>query len=231
MVGPLAAPTQRRGNGNAYLYVALGGSVGLGCCSGILLGSLVDAAGISPLYAMTEWAGWPTWAGPTSLLGLAAVLGSGVYCLLPNMSQAGAPGFAIAVLLCGVLGLIVGWLSGPLADNFLGWAGPIVFGAVMLICGIVHTSCGMHREISDTYYHSALRRARARRLSAQLPATVARLSREGEGVKAEQRLWCEYQRKDGRAGQGPPPRANKLLPPSRGAEAEETVMVGRAALL
>ena len=158
---PLAAPTQRRGNGNAYLYVALGGSVGLGCCSGILLGSLVDAAGISPLYAMTEWAGWPTWAGPTSLLGLAAVLGSDVYCLLPNMSQAGAPGFAIAVLLCGVIGLIVGWLSGPLADDFLGWAGPIVFGAVMLICGIVHTSCGMHREISDTYYHSALRRARA----------------------------------------------------------------------
>ena len=107
------------------------------------------------------------------------------YCLLPNMSQAGAPGFAIAVLLCGVIGLIVGWLSGPLADDFLGWAGPIVFGAVMLICGIVHTSCGMHREISDTYYHSALRRARARRLSAQLPATAARLSREGEGVKAE----------------------------------------------
>ena len=160
------------------------------------------------------------------------------YCLLPNMSQAGAPGFAIHVYMqlcycavCRVIGLIVGWRSGPLADDFLGWAGPIVFGAVMLICGIVHTSCGMHREISDTYYHSALRRARARRLSAQLPATVARLSREGEGVKAEQRLWCEYQRKDGRAGQGPPPRANKLLPPSRGAEAEETVMVGRAALL
>jgi hypothetical protein len=110
---------------------------GIGGFSGILVGSLVHAAGVSPLYAATSAIGWPAWAGPVSLLGLAALV---IYLMSTMCPIGNGPQYLVAgAHRAGTCGFVIGWLLGALAADWLGWVVPAVVGSIALTCTMAST--------------------------------------------------------------------------------------------
>ena len=97
----------------------------------------MHAAGVSPLYAATAAIGWPVWAEPLYLVGLASFLYFGVKVMCPKAS--GPAANSLSIEYCrefAACGLVVGWLLGALAADRWGWAFPAAFGAVALTCTV-----------------------------------------------------------------------------------------------
>jgi hypothetical protein len=140
--GPLRSTNLRLSRSRLLLHGMAGLAViaygGYGFFSGILGGSLVHAAGVSPLYAATAAIGWPVWAEPLYLVGLASFLAYlyfGVKVMCPK--ACGPAANSLSIEYCrefAACGLVVGWLLGALAADRWGWAFPAAFGAVALTC-------------------------------------------------------------------------------------------------